>query len=71
VKTGTSTMDLAEQLMADIARFRKEQGCDGGHGVVRQHRGLPHPSAVHQSLAGLEKDCGERTRRCAPSQVYA
>src|SRR5262245_39361411 len=28
VKTGSSKMDLAEQLMADIEKFRSDNGCD-------------------------------------------
>jgi len=72
VKTGTSTMDLAEQLMADIARFRKEQGCDRLVMVWCGSTEAYHtPSAVHQSLAAFEKGLRESDPEIAPSQVYA
>ena len=72
VKTGSSTMDLAEQLMADIARFKKENGCDRLVVVWCGSTEAYHtPSAVHQSLAAFEKGLKESDPEIAPSQVYA
>lgn len=72
VKTGTSKMDLAEQLMADIARFKKEKGVDrcvaiwcGSTEVYRE------PTATHQTLEAFEKGLRESSDDIAPSAIYA
>ena len=42
VKKGKNKRDLAEQVIDDIRRFKAEQRPrSAGHGLVRQHRGLP------------------------------
>jgi len=72
VKKGASTMDLAEQLMADIERFRKEHRCDRVVMVWCGSTEAYHtPAAVHQSLAAFEKGLRESDPEIAPSQVYA
>jgi len=72
VKTGKSTMDLAEQVMADIARFKKENGCDRLVIVWCGSTEAYHiPSAVHQTLAAFEKGLRVSDPEIAPSQVYA
>ena len=72
VKTGRSTMDLAEQVMADIARFKKENGCDRLVVVWCGSTEAYHtPSAVHETLAAFEKGLKESDPEIAPSQVYA
>ncbi len=72
VKTGRSTMDLADQLMADIARFRQEQGCDRLVMVWCGSTEAYHtPAAVHQSLAAFENGLRESDPEIAPSQAYA
>jgi myo-inositol-1-phosphate synthase len=72
VKSGRSTMDLAEQLMADIEGFRKEQGCDRLVVVWCASTEAYHtPAAVHQSLAAFEKGLRDSDPQIAPSQVYA
>src|SRR4051812_48979878 len=72
VKTGTSKMDLVEQLMADIATFKEKNGVDravavwcGSTEVYKQH------SEVHSTLAKFEKGLMESDDLIAPSAIYA
>ena len=72
VKKGTSKMDLARQVMADIERFKTERGCDrvvavwcGSTEVYRT------PSEVHASLAAFEAGLEASSDDIAPSQIYA
>jgi myo-inositol-1-phosphate synthase len=65
-------MDLAEQLMADIQRFKQERGCDrlvavwcGSTEVYRK------PSEVHASLEAFEAGLRASSDLIAPSQIYA
>jgi len=72
VKTGASTMDLAEQLMADIERFRREHHCARLVMVWCGSTEAYHtPARVHQSLAAFEKGLKASDPQIAPSQVYA
>jgi len=72
VKKGSSKMELAEQVMADIERFKKESGCDrlvmvwcGSTEIYRQ------PTEVHSSLAKFEDGLRRSDDNIAPSQIYA
>ena len=72
VKTGTSKMHLAEQLMEDIERFKKENGCDrlvaiwcGSTEVYRE------PTEVHSTLSLFEEGLRASDPEIAPSQIYA
>ena len=72
VKKGTSKMELAEQLIADIKRFQAQHGCErvvmiwcGSTEVYRK------PTHVHSSLAAFEKGLRESSDDIAPSQIYA
>ncbi len=72
VKTGTSKMHLAEQLMEDIERFKKENACDrlvavwcGSTEVYRE------PTAVHATLKAFEEGLRNSDDEIAPSQIYA
>ena len=72
VKKGSSKLDLAEQLMADIQQFKADRGCDrlvavwcGSTEVYRK------PSAVHASLAAFEAGLAASSDEIAPSQIYA
>jgi myo-inositol-1-phosphate synthase len=72
VKSGTSKMDLAEQLMDDMKRFQADNGCDrlvvvwcGSTEVYIQ------PSEVHSTLAKFEDGLRKSDDRIAPSQIYA
>ncbi|MCB2224065.1 MAG: inositol-3-phosphate synthase [Actinobacteria bacterium] len=72
VKTGESTMDLAEQVIADIERFRTEHGCDRLVMVWCGSTEAYHPaSEVHQSLESFEQGLRDSDPAIAPSQVYA
>jgi myo-inositol-1-phosphate synthase len=72
VKKGANLMVEAEELMADIERFRKENNCSrlvmvwcASTEVYRE------PTAVHQTVASFEKGLRETSPDIAPSQVYA
>ncbi len=72
VKTGTSKMDLAEQLVDDIHRFSEEHGCDrlvavwcGSTEVYRE------PTEVHATLEAFEQGLRDSSPDIAPSQIYA
>jgi myo-inositol-1-phosphate synthase len=72
VKKGTSKMDLAEQLMADIKSFKEKNGCDrlvavwcGSTEVYRK------PTDVHSSLDKFEAGLKASHDDIAPSQIYA
>ncbi|HET9987458.1 MAG TPA: inositol-3-phosphate synthase, partial [Kofleriaceae bacterium] len=72
VKKGTSKMDLAEQLMADIKSFKDKNGCDrliavwcGSTEVYRK------PTDVHMSLDKFEAGLKVSHDDIAPSQIYA
>ena len=72
VKKGSSKMDLAEQLMADIKSFKEKNGCDrlvavwcGSTEVYRK------PAEVHSSLDKFEAGLKASHDDIAPSQIYA
>ncbi len=72
VKKGTSKMDLAEQLIADIERFKRDKGLErcvaiwcGSTEVYRE------PTETHASLANFEKGLRESSDDIAPSAIYA
>jgi len=72
VKTGSSKMDLADQLTGDIHRFSEENGCDrlvaiwcGSTEIYRE------ATAVHQSLDAFEQGLRDSSPDIAPSQIYA
>ncbi len=72
VKQGKNKMELAEQLMADIADFKKKNKCSrlvmvwcGSTEVYIKEQ------LVHRTLAGFEKGLRENHKSIAPSMVYA
>lgn len=72
LKKGTSKMDLANQVMADIKAFKEKNACDrlvavwcGSTEVYRQ------PGDVHSSLAKFEAGLQNSDDNIAPSQIYA
>ena len=72
LKKGTSKLDLANQVMEDIASFKATNGCDrlvavwcGSTEVYRK------PSDVHSSLAKFEAGLADSHDDIAPSQIYA
>ena len=72
VKQGKNKMELAEQLMADIAEFKKKNKCArlvmvwcGSTEVFIKEQ------PVHKTLASFEKALRENHKAIAPSMVYA
>jgi len=72
VKQGKTKMDLAEQLIADVERFKTTNNLDrcvavwcGSTEVYRE------PSDVHSTLAKFEAGLKNNDENIAPSAVYA
>jgi len=72
VKKGKSKMDLARQLMADIANFKKANGLAR---LVMVWCGSTEKyqvaTAVHQSVASFEAGLESDSPDISPSQIYA
>jgi myo-inositol-1-phosphate synthase len=72
VKKGKTKMELAKQLMEDIARFKKEHGCSRlvmvWCGSTEKYQTI---NAVHKSLAAFEKGLEKNSPHISPSQIYA
>ncbi len=72
VKEGRSKMELAEQLIDDIQRFQKEQGCER---MVMIWCGSTEifikPKEVHYSLERFEEGLRTNDPAIAPSMIYA
>ena len=72
VKQGKNKLDLANQLIEDIAEFKRKNKCDrlvmiwaaSTEIFMKQH-------AVHRNLETLEKAMRENHKAIAPSMVYA
>jgi myo-inositol-1-phosphate synthase len=72
VKKGKTKMDLAGQLMDDIAGFKKSQALDRLVMVwCASTETFLRPSAVHQSLRAFEKGLKSNSPEIAPSMIYA
>jgi myo-inositol-1-phosphate synthase len=72
VKKGASKMELAEALMDDIARFKKDNGCSRLVMIWCGSTEVFHRAAgVHQTLASFEQGLRENDPDIAPSQIYA
>ncbi len=72
VKTGSSKMDLAEQLMADIRDFKTSNNCDRLVIVwCASTEAYIEASAVHASLEAFEQGLRDGDPEIAPSQIYA
>ncbi len=72
VKTGANKMELAEQLMQDIADFKKKNKCSrlvmvwcGSTEVFLKEQ------SIHRNLARFEKAMQENHKAIAPSMIYA
>jgi myo-inositol-1-phosphate synthase len=72
VKKGKSKMDLAEQLMRDIAQFKSKNKCTRlvmiWCGSTEKYQVA---TSVHQTLAAFEKGLREDSPDISPSQIYA
>jgi myo-inositol-1-phosphate synthase len=72
VKTGASKMELAEQLMADIERFRTEKQCDRLVMVwCASTEAYRDVTAVHQTIESFEQGLRDSDEMISPSQIYA
>jgi myo-inositol-1-phosphate synthase len=72
VKSGKSKMELAEQLIEDIARFKSENGCDRLVMVWAASTEIfLEESDVHRSIEAFEKGLYDSDPAIAPSMIYA
>lgn len=72
IKEGKNKMELAEQLMADIANFKTEKGCDRLVIVWAASTEIYlEPSEIHNSVEAFEKALYDNDERIAPSMIYA
>lgn len=72
VKTGKNKMELAEQLIEDIAKFKSENGCDrlvmvwaASTEVYLEH------TASHLTIEAFEQGLYDSDPAIAPSMIYA
>jgi len=72
VKTGKNKMELAEQLIEDIAKFKTDNGCDRLVIVWCASTEIyVEESEVHASVEVFEKAMYDSDPRIAPSMIYA
>jgi myo-inositol-1-phosphate synthase len=72
VKTGSSKMDLAEQLMADIHNFKAQNDCERLVMVwCASTEAYIESGEVHATLASFEQGLRDNHPDIAPSQIYA
>ncbi len=72
VKTGKNKMELAEQLIAEIADFKLKNNCDRLVVVWAASTEIfLEQSEVHQTLDAFEKGLYDNDARIAPSMIYA
>ena len=71
VKSGKNKMDLAEQLIDEIARFKSDNGCERLVMVWAASTEIfLEESAVHASLDAFEKGLYDSDPAIAPSMIY-
>lgn len=71
VKQGENKMKLAEQVMDDIARFKRRENCD--RAVVlfaASTEAYMKPGEEHQDLAQFEKALVDNSPNISPSMIY-
>ena len=72
VKSGKNKLDLANQLIEDIASFKKKNKCDRLVMIwAASTEVFMKPQAVHRNLDTFEKAMRENHKAIAPSMVYA
>lgn len=72
VKEGKNKMELAEQLMKDIADFKKDNNCDRLVMVWAASTEIfLETSDIHNSIEALEKAMYDNDENIAPSMIYA
>ena len=72
VKSGKNKMELAEQLIEEIARFKEEKGCERLVMVWAASTEIfLEESEVHKTIEAFEKGLYDDDERIAPSMIYA
>jgi myo-inositol-1-phosphate synthase len=72
VKTGATKLDLAQQLMADIERFRTENECDRLVMVwCASTEAYRDVTTVHATIESFEQGLRDNDEMISPSQIYA
>jgi myo-inositol-1-phosphate synthase len=72
VKRGKNKLDLAKQLIEDIAEFKKKNRCDRLVMVWAASTEIfLKPHAVHRTLESFEQAMRDNHKAIAPSMVYA
>src|SRR5215217_6860136 len=72
IKTGKNKMELAEQLIEDIAKFKADNGCDRLVIVWAASTEIYlEQSAVHATVEAFEKGLYDNDPLIAPSMIYA
>ncbi|MGB7210333.1 MAG: inositol-3-phosphate synthase [Pyrinomonadaceae bacterium] len=72
VKTGKNKMELAEQLIEDIAKFKSDNDCDRLVMVWAASTEIYiEESEIHKSLEAFEKAMYDNDPMIAPSMIYA
>src|SRR4051794_34937928 len=72
IKSGKSKMELAEQLIEDIARFKTEKGCDRLVMVWAASTEIYlQESHVHETIEDFERGLYDSDPLVAPSMIYA
>ncbi len=72
IKTGKNKMDLAEQLIAEMAEFKTKNNCDRLVIVWAASTEIYlQPSEIHASVEAFEKALYDDADDIAPSMIYA
>jgi myo-inositol-1-phosphate synthase len=72
VKQSKNKMELAEQLIEEIAQFKVDNGCDRLVMVWAASTEIfLEPSEVHETIESFEKAMYDNDERVAPSMIYA
>jgi len=72
VKTGKNKMELAEQLIEDIAKFKSDNGCSRLVIVWAASTEIfLEASDVHQTIEAFEKGLYDSDPKISPSMIYA
>jgi myo-inositol-1-phosphate synthase len=72
VKTGKNKMELAEQLIEEIAQFKEEKGCERLVIVWAASTEIYlEPSEIHETIEAFEKALYDSDERISPSMIYA
>ena len=72
IKTGKNKMELAEQLIEEIAEFKRTNGCDRLVMVWAASTEIfLEPSEIHESIDAFEKALYDDDEDIAPSMIYA